>query len=182
KTVQAMIAFGVGLSLRMLGLIVVNSQLKLSARTADVVTVVTLRVLVVLSYLFCLLLVVLAYGPLAVAMSIVLCALMALALASISSADRVRKGLQPRRNPSPVFSVVGRVGTQEALASARREKHSAQKRWNKYSRAIAAYEAEHSATGAEQGSTAGSDASMRDPRKCPRSASRLRRALDELIR
>jgi len=67
----------------MLGLIVVNSQLKLSARTADVVTVVTLRVLVVLSYLFCLLLVVLAYGPLAVAMSIVLCALMALALASI---------------------------------------------------------------------------------------------------
>lgn len=180
--VQALIAFGIGLSLWMFGLIVVNSQLKLSARATDVVSVVFLLVLVVFFYLFCLLLVVLTYRPLAVAMSVVLCVLVVLTFASVVEANRVRKGLQPRRNPSPVFGVVGLVGTREALASARREKQSAQKKCDKYSRAIAEHEAVHAAAGAEQESTAGSDASMSDPRKCPRPPSRLRRALDELIR
>lgn len=182
NSVPALIAFGVGLSLWMHGLILANSQLKLSARASDVASVVAILVLVVLFYLFCLLLVALTYRPLAVAASVVLCTLIALTVTSVVEANRVRRGVEPRRRPSRLLGVVGLVGTRQALASARKEKESAEKRADKYSRSIAEYEAEHGADGAGPGSTSSPDTSPCDHPEVPRLRPRLRRALDVLVR
>lgn len=182
NVVPALIAFGGGLSWWTYGLILANSQLKLSARASDVAWVVALLVFNVLVYLFFLLLVARTYPPLTVAATIALCVLIVLTFTSVVEANRVRRRVKPRRWPSPVLGVVGLVGTRHALASARKEKESAEKRADKYSRSIAEYEAEHGADEAGPGPTSSPETLPCHHPESPRLPSRLRRAFDELIR
>src|SRR5699024_4550375 len=182
NAVPALIAFGGGRSWWTYGLILANSQLKLSARASDVAWVVALLVFNVLVYLFFLLLVARTYPPLTVAATIALCVLIVLTFTSVVEANRVRRRVEPRRWPSPALGVVGLVGTRHALASARKEKESAEQREDQDARSLAAYEPGHGADAAAPGPTSRPQTLPCHPPESPLLPSRLRGAFDARIR
>lgn len=177
NAVLALSALGAGLSVWMLGLVVANCQLKLSARGVDVGSAIVLVLLVVIWYLFCLLLVVVTYWPLAMMGAVMFFAFCIVTVMSVVEANRARNGTWPRRRPLPVVGTVALLGTREALESARKMRASAQKSADKRSRSIAENRAMHL-----RDDPAGEAAAPSDLAPRPRKGSRFRRALEELVR
>ncbi|WP_138983797.1 hypothetical protein [Brachybacterium paraconglomeratum] len=126
----------VGTSAWVLGLVVTNAQLKLTARTMDVVSVVVLLSVIVPYYLLLVLLAVVTYWPVALPMTLIGVVLAVLTVTTIVETHRVRRNVVPKHPPAPVLGAVGLVGTHEAMRTARKEKASAQKSITKYSRSI----------------------------------------------
>ncbi|MFC7465549.1 hypothetical protein [Brachybacterium sp. GCM10030252] len=177
--VPATFALGTGVAVGVLGLVVTDSQLKRSAGAVDVISAVIIHITVGSYFVFVFLLAWFNFWPLAVPMAVMACVLILLAITSIPEAHHIRVGLKPRRVPIPVLGAIGRLGTRDALRSARKEQADAQKHVDKYSAKVAEREAKRASTDPAPSATAelpSADPSIAAPRR-----SRLSRALAEFV-
>lgn len=177
--VPATFALGTGVAIGVLGLVVTDSQLKRSAGAVDVVSAVVIHIAVGPYFVFVFLLAWFNFWPLAVPMAVMACVLILLAITSIPEAHHVRDGLKPRRASIPVLGVIGRLGTRDALRSARKEQADAQKKVDKYSARVADRDAKRASANPAPSATA--ELTSADPPIAAPRRSRLSRALAELI-
>ncbi len=176
--ISAVIALCCGLAMSVFGLVITNSQLKRSVGTIDIVSVGVIHLMVALFFVFCLLLVVFSFWPLAVPMGLLAFLLVLLAITSFPEGHRVRQGLRPRRKSLPVVGIFGLVGTREALAAARKEQASAQKQVGKYAARITERAAKHASANPAPDTA---DPTAADQAVATSRDSRLARALAELL-